>query len=76
MEPSRGIIVLGAQLGGTSVVIAEMQKEGRPWVWKDPAPTFFVPLRRRIWGRVAYVITVRHPTDTALPARRGTTDGQ
>ncbi len=57
-------------------MIAEMQKEGRPWVWKDPAPTFFVPHGGVISGVASpIVITVRHPTDTALPARRGTTDG-
>jgi hypothetical protein len=46
-------------------MVAAMGKEGRPWVWKDPALSFFLPFWKEIWGRVAYVITVRHPTDTA-----------
>ena len=47
-------------------LIACMEKAGKPWVWKDPALSFFLPFWKEIWGDAAYVITVRNPYDTAL----------
>jgi hypothetical protein len=46
-------------------LMAEMEREGRPWVWKDPALCHFLPFWKPLWGDVAYVITVRHPYDVA-----------
>jgi hypothetical protein len=46
-------------------LIAEMEREGRPWVWKDPALCHFLPFWKPVWGDVSYVITVRHPYDVA-----------
>jgi len=47
-------------------LVAAMEKEGKPWVWKDPALSFFLPFWKEIWGDAAYVIAVRNPYDTAL----------
>jgi hypothetical protein len=46
-------------------LMAEMEREGRPWVWKDPALCHFLPFWKPIWGDVTYVLTVRHPYDVA-----------
>jgi O-antigen biosynthesis protein len=51
-------------------LIAEMEREGRPWVWKDPALCHFLPFWKPIWEDVAYVITVRHPYDVAISWQR------
>jgi hypothetical protein len=51
-------------------LMAEMEREGRPWVWKDPALCHFLPFWKPIWGDVAYVITVRHPYDIARSWQR------
>lgn len=47
-------------------LVAVMQKEGKPWFWKDPALSFFLPFWKAIWGDAAYIIMVRNPYDTAL----------
>ena len=47
-------------------LIADMEKAEKPWVWKDPALSFFLPFWQAIWGDAAYIITVRNPYDTAL----------
>jgi len=47
-------------------LIAVMEKEGKPWVWKDPALSFFLPFWKEIWGDAAYIIMVRNPYDIAL----------
>jgi hypothetical protein len=44
---------------------ADMEREVRPWVWKDPARCHFLSCWKPIWGDVTYVITVRHPYDVA-----------
>ncbi len=46
-------------------LMAEMHKEG-PWFWKDPALSHFLPFWKQIWGDAIYIITVRHPFDTAV----------
>ena len=46
-------------------LIAGMDKAGRPWFWKDPALSFFLPFFQAIWGNAVYVITVRDPYDIA-----------
>jgi hypothetical protein len=47
-------------------LVAVMEKEGKTWVWKDPALNFFLPFWKEIWGDAAYLITVRNPYDTVL----------
>jgi hypothetical protein len=47
-------------------MIAEMEKAGRPWVWKDPALSFFLPFWKQIWISPVYVVTIRNPLDAAL----------
>jgi hypothetical protein len=42
-------------------LMADMEREGRPWIWKDPALCHFLSFWKPIWGDVTYVITVRHP---------------
>jgi hypothetical protein len=56
---------LPALRGKALALMAEMERKGRPWVWKDPALCHFLPFWKPIWGDVAYVITVRHPYDVA-----------
>ncbi len=46
-------------------LMAEMSTE-RPWFWKDPALSHFLPFWKQIWGTVIYIITVRNPFDTAV----------
>ena len=46
-------------------LIRPMEKEGKPWMWKDPALSFFLPFWREIWCDPIYIITVRNPYDTA-----------
>jgi hypothetical protein len=43
----------------------QMEQPGRPWVWKDPALSHFLPFWRQIWHDPVYVIAVRHPLDVA-----------
>ena len=40
--------------------------EGGPWFWKDPALCHYLPFFKQIWGDAIYIITVRHPLDTAV----------
>ena len=47
-------------------LVAEMEDTGRPWVWKDPALSFFLPFWKRIWTKPIFVVTVRNPIDTAM----------
>jgi hypothetical protein len=56
--------------GKALALIADMERERRPWVWKDPALCHFLPFWKPIWGDVAYVITVRHPYDVARSWQR------
>ena len=51
-------------------LIREMQKDDRPWFWKDPALCHFLPFWKQLWGDPVYVITVRHPLDTAVSWQR------
>lgn len=46
-------------------LVADMEKEDRPWIWKDPAINFYLPFWKEIWGNAIYLITVRNPYDTA-----------
>src|SRR5918992_3228433 len=56
--------------GKALALIADMEREKRPWVWKDPALCHFLPFWQPLWGDVAYVITVRHPYDVARSWQR------
>jgi hypothetical protein len=56
--------------GKALALMAEMERAGRPWVWKDPALCHFLPFWKPLWGDVAYVITVRHPYDVARSWQR------
>lgn len=51
-------------------LLARMEARGRPWVWKDPALSFFLPFWQEFWRDPVYVIAVRHPVDTALSWER------
>ena len=48
-----------------TVLMSEMA-EGGPWFWKDPALCHYLPFFKDIWGDAIYIITVRHPLDTAV----------
>ena len=47
-------------------LISGIERDDKPWVWKDPALCHFLPFWKEIWGEAAYIITVRNPYDTAL----------
>ena len=47
-------------------MVTLMEAGGRPWVWKDPALSFFLPFWKQIWSNPIYVICVRNPLDVAL----------
>ena len=51
-------------------LISEMSQADRPWFWKDPALSHFLPFWQKLWGDVAYVITVRNPHDVAVSWER------
>ena len=51
-------------------LLGEMRKDGRPWFWKDPALCHFLPFWKQLWGNPIYVITIRHPLDTAISWQR------
>jgi hypothetical protein len=46
-------------------LVSEMESQQRPWVWKDPALCHFLDFWQEIWIDPLYLITVRHPIDTA-----------
>ena len=46
-------------------LMSQMDK-GRPWFWKDPALSHFLPFWKQIWSDAIYIITVRNPLDTAV----------
>lgn len=48
-----------------TALMSEMD-EGGPWFWKDPALCHYLPFFKQIWGDAIYIITVRHPLDTAV----------
>lgn len=48
-----------------TVLMSEMDMGG-PWFWKDPALCHYLPFFKQIWGDPIYIITVRHPLDTAV----------
>ncbi len=51
-------------------LLNEMRQEDRPWFWKDPALCHFLPFWKKLWGKPVYVITIRHPLDTAASWQR------
>ena len=51
-------------------LLGEMHRDGHPWFWKDPALCHFLPFWNQLWGDPVYVITVRHPLDTAVSWQR------
>ena len=50
-------------------LMSQMDK-GRPWFWKDPALSHFLPFWEQIWSDAIYIITVRNPRDTAVSWQR------
>ena len=42
-------------------LIEQMERPGRPWMWKDPALCHFLPFWRHFWPDPVLVLTVRHP---------------
>lgn len=46
-------------------MVSAMASTGRPWVWKDPALSFFLPFWKQIWKNPVFVVTVRNPLDAA-----------
>ena len=53
-----------------SAMISDMSASGRPWVWKDPALSFFLPFWKAFWDDPVYVIAIRHPRDVAISWQR------
>ena len=51
-------------------LVDRMETEGCPWVWKDPALSFYLPFWMQIWTDPVYIITVRNPIDVAASWRR------
>ena len=51
-------------------LVAAMEREGKTWVWKDPALSFFLPFWKEIWGDAVYLIMVRNPYDLALSRQK------
>ena len=51
-------------------LIRKMHADSRPWFWKDPALCHFLPFWKQLWCDPLYVITVRHPLDTAVSWQR------
>ncbi len=50
-------------------LVAGMETGG-PWFWKDPKLIYFLPFWQEIWRDPVYLITVRHPYETALSWQR------
>jgi hypothetical protein len=46
-------------------LVAQMERHGLPWVWKDPALCHFLPFWREVWHHPLYVVAVRNPLDVA-----------
>lgn len=69
-ERVRGKLFLPLYRDKAVEMVAVMEKEGTPWVWKDPALSFFLPFWKEIWSDAVYLITVRNPYDTALSWQR------
>ncbi len=51
-------------------LIRKMHADSRPWFWKDSALCHFLPFWKQLWCDPLYVITVRHPLDTAVSWQR------
>ena len=51
-------------------LVAGMASQGKPWMWKDPALSLYLPFWTEIWPDPTYVITVRNPYDTAHSLQR------
>ena len=51
-------------------MVADMAAWGRPWVWKDPALSFFLPFWKAFWDAPVYVVAVRDPRDVAISWQR------
>lgn len=51
-------------------LMAQMQSAGRPWFWKNPLLTVWLPFWKELWRDAVYIITVRHPYATALSWQR------
>lgn len=47
-------------------LIARMEREGRSWFWKEPFLSVQLPFWRQFWENPIYIVTVRHPYETAL----------
>jgi hypothetical protein len=51
-------------------LLAEMDKGGEDWFWKDPRLTLLLSFWKKFWGEAIYVITVRHPLEIAMSLRK------
>ena len=51
-------------------LLGEMHADSSPWFWKDPALCHFHPFWKQLWENPVYVITARHPLDTAVSWQR------
>ena len=49
-----------------AIELMSRMDKGRPWFWKDPALSHFLPFWKQIWDDAIYIITVRNPRDTAV----------
>ena len=57
-------------MDAASGLLDSMQKNGRPWFWKDPRLAVLLPFWKNVWTNVIYVIPIRHPLDIALSLRK------
>jgi len=51
-------------------LVSEMEKGAKPWLWKDPALSFFLPFWDEILGNPVYIVAVRNPLDVARSWQR------
>lgn len=53
---------------------AELQREGGPWVLKEPRSAILIPMWRQVFNRTKvapkYVLTVRNPKDVCVSAQK------
>lgn len=55
---------------GAHSLIAKMQTQDKPWVWKDPRLCVLLPFWKEIWSNARYIIAVRHPIEVAISLRK------
>ncbi len=55
-------------------LLADMQRQQRPWFWKDPRMSILLPFWQEILEDVLYVIVARHPAEVAESLLKRTPD--